>query len=130
MRTVADAIVETIKDAGVHRIYGLPGDFLNGFTDALRRDGTIAWQHVRHEEAAAFAAASDAALTGDLAVCAGSCGPGNTHLVNGWTVSTGRAGPPTTLLRPGFDGGSDDRKDHCAWDRGSTRSSFVSGRRG
>lgn len=83
MRTVADAIVETIKDAGVHRIYGLPGDSLNGFTDALRRDGTIAWQHVRHEEAATFAAASDAALTGDLAVCAGSCGPGNTHLVNG-----------------------------------------------
>jgi len=83
MRTIADLIVETIKDAGVQRIYGLPGDSLNGFTDALRRDGTIAWQHVRHEEAAAFAAAADAALTGELAVCAGSCGPGNTHLING-----------------------------------------------
>ncbi len=83
MRTIADMIVETIKDAGVTRIYGLPGDSLNGFTDALRRDGTIAWQHVRHEEAAAFAAAAEAALTGELAVCAGSCGPGNTHLVNG-----------------------------------------------
>lgn len=83
MSTIADAIVETIKDAGVRRIYGLPGDSLNGFTDALRRDGSIAWQHVRHEEGAAFAAAADAALTGGLAVCAGSCGPGNTHLVNG-----------------------------------------------
>ncbi len=83
MRTAADAIVDTIKEAGVQRIYGLPGDSLNGFTDALRRDGTIAWQHVRHEEGAAFAAAADAALTGGLAVCAGSCGPGNTHLVNG-----------------------------------------------
>lgn len=83
MSTIADTIVETLKDAGVSRIYGLPGDSLNGFTDALRRDGSIAWQHVRHEEAAAFAAAADAALTGDLAVCAGSCGPGNTHLING-----------------------------------------------
>ncbi|MBN8883850.1 pyruvate dehydrogenase (quinone) [Salana multivorans] len=83
MRTIAEDIVEIIKDAGVTRIYGLPGDSLNGFTDALRRDGTIAWQHVRHEEAAAFAAAADAALTGGLAVCAGSCGPGNTHLING-----------------------------------------------
>lgn len=83
MRTIADLIVETIKDAGVSRVYGLPGDSLNGFTDALRRDGTVAWQHVRHEEAAAFAAAADAALTGELAVCAGSCGPGNTHLING-----------------------------------------------
>lgn len=83
MQTIADVIVETIKDAGVERIYGLPGDSLNGFTDALRRDGAIAWQHVRHEEAAAFAAAAEAALTGGLAVCAGSCGPGNTHLING-----------------------------------------------
>jgi len=83
MQTIADTIVSTIKDAGVQRIYGLPGDSLNGFTDALRRDGAIAWQHVRHEEAAAFAAAAEAALTGGLAVCAGSCGPGNTHLING-----------------------------------------------
>src|SRR5271156_3033696 len=81
--TVADLIVETLKNAGVHRVYGLPGDSLNGFTDALRRDGTLAWEHVRHEEAAAFAAAGEAAGTGELAVCAGSCGPGNLHLING-----------------------------------------------
>jgi pyruvate dehydrogenase (quinone) len=83
MPTVADTIVEIIKDAGVKRVYGLPGDSLNGFTDALRRDGGVAWQHVRHEEAAAFAAAAEAALTGEIAVCAGSCGPGNLHLING-----------------------------------------------
>ena len=83
MPTVADTIVEIIEDAGVKRVYGLPGDSLNGFTDALRRNGSVAWQHVRHEEAAAFAAAAEAALTGELAVCAGSCGPGNLHLING-----------------------------------------------
>ncbi|MCU1583116.1 MAG: hypothetical protein QOD27_315 [Microbacteriaceae bacterium] len=83
MTTVADTIVEILEDAGVERIYGLPGDSLNGFTDALRRAGSVAWQHVRHEEAAAFAAAAEAALTGELAVCAGSCGPGNLHLING-----------------------------------------------
>jgi pyruvate dehydrogenase (quinone) len=82
-KTVADVIVETLKNAGVRRVYGLPGDSLNGFTDALRRDGTVTWQHVRHEEAAAFAAAGEAAITGELAVCAGSCGPGNLHLING-----------------------------------------------
>src|SRR5271169_6901775 len=81
--TVADLIVETLKNAGVQRVYGLPGDSLNGFTDALRRDGTLAWEHVRHEEAAAFAAAGEAAVTGELAACAGSCGPGNLHLING-----------------------------------------------
>ncbi len=64
-------------------MYGLPGDSLNGFTDAIRRSGEITWEHVRHEETAAFAAAADAALTGQLAVCAGSCGPGNLHLING-----------------------------------------------
>ena len=67
----------------MRRVYGLPGDSLNGFTDALRRDGGIAWEHVRHEEAAAFAAAGEAAMTGELAVCAASCGPGNLHLING-----------------------------------------------
>lgn len=81
--TVSDLIAETLHQAGVRRIYGLPGDSLNGFTDALRRNGTIAWNHVRHEEAAAFAAAGDAAITGELAVCAASCGPGNLHLING-----------------------------------------------
>src|ERR1700751_3723489 len=81
--TVAEVMVATLKASGVRRVYGIPGDSLNGFTDALRRDGEIAWQHVRHEEAAAFAAAGEAALTGELAVCAGSCGPGNLHLING-----------------------------------------------
>src|SRR6188508_2655307 len=81
--TVAQQLVATLADAGVQRVYGLPGDSLNGFTDALRRDGTLAWVHVRHEEGAAFAASAEAALTGELAVCAASCGPGNTHLVNG-----------------------------------------------
>jgi pyruvate dehydrogenase (quinone) len=83
MSTVADAMLEILKDASVKRVYGIPGDSLNGFTDALRRDGSIAWQHVRHEEAAALAAAAEAALTGELAVCAGSCGPGSIHLING-----------------------------------------------
>ena len=82
-RSVARLIVETIKNAGVQRVYGLPGDSLNGLTDALRHDGEVGWQHVRHEEAAAFAAAGEAAITGQLAVCAGSCGPGNLHLING-----------------------------------------------
>jgi pyruvate dehydrogenase (quinone) len=81
--TISDLIVETLKNAGVRRVYGLPGDSLNGFTDALRRDGTLSWEHVRHEEVAAFAAAGEAAVTGELAVCAGSCGPGNLHLING-----------------------------------------------
>src|SRR5258707_14944435 len=81
--TVADVMVATLKESGVRRVYGIPGDSLNGFTDALRRDGGITWEHVRHEEAAGFAAAAEAALTGELAVCAGSCGPGNLHLING-----------------------------------------------
>ena len=83
MSTVAETIVAHLKASGVRRVYGLPGDSLNGFTDALRRDGSIEWLHVRHEEAAAFAATAEATLTGQLAVCAASCGPGNTHLING-----------------------------------------------
>ena len=83
MPTVAAQMVETLKAVGVRRIYGIVGDSLNGFTDALRRDGTIEWVHVRHEEAAAFAASGEAHTTGALAVCAGSCGPGNLHLING-----------------------------------------------
>jgi pyruvate dehydrogenase (quinone) len=82
-RTVADVVVATLKASGVRRIYGLPGDSLNGLTDALRRDGDLDWQHVRHEEAAAFAAAGEATMTEELAVCAASCGPGNLHLING-----------------------------------------------
>src|SRR5712675_3369377 len=82
-RTVADQMVETLAAAGVERIYGIVGDSLNGFTDALRRHGGMQWLHVRHEEVAAFAAGADAHVTGGLAVCAGSCGPGNLHLING-----------------------------------------------
>src|SRR5580704_18998574 len=82
-KTVADQFVETLAAEGVKRIYGIVGDSLNGFTDALRRHGNIQWLHVRHEEVAAFAAGADAHVTGGLAVCAGSCGPGNLHLING-----------------------------------------------
>src|SRR3984885_2179773 len=81
--TVAEVMVSILKASGGRQVYGIPGDSLNGFTDAMRRDGGIAWQHVRHEEAAAFAAAGEAAMTGRLAVCAASCGPGNLHLING-----------------------------------------------
>ena len=82
-RTVADQFAETLAAAGVKRIYGIVGDSLNGLTDSLRRQGKIEWVHVRHEEAGAFAAGAEAHLTGELAVCAGSCGPGNLHLING-----------------------------------------------
>ena len=83
MATVATQLIAALARSGVRRVYGLPGDSLNGFTDAIRRSKDITWQHVRHEENAAFAAAADAALTSQLAVCAGSCGPGNLHLING-----------------------------------------------
>src|SRR5271169_4566724 len=83
MTTVADQIAESLAAAGVKRIYGIVGDSLNGLTDAIRRQGKIEWLHVRHEEGAAFAAGAEAHLTGKLAVCAGSCGPGNLHLING-----------------------------------------------
>src|ERR1700676_2379456 len=79
---VADQIVETLRAAGVKRIYGIVGDSLNGITDALR-SSDIEWVHVRHEEVAAFAAGAEAHLTGAIAVCAGSCGPGYLHLING-----------------------------------------------
>jgi hypothetical protein len=82
-RTVADQFAETLVAAGVKRIYGIVGDSLNGLTDSIRRQGKIEWVHVRHEEVAAFAAGAEAHLTGELAVCAGSCGPGNMHLING-----------------------------------------------
>ena len=82
-KTVAEQFAEILVAAGVKRIYGIVGDSLNGLTDAIRRQGKIEWIHVRHEEVAAFAAGADAHLTGYLAVCAGSCGPGNLHLING-----------------------------------------------
>ena len=82
-RTLADELIEILAQAGVQRIYGLVGDSLNPVTDALHRSGKIEWVQVRHEETAAFAAGAEAQLTGNLAVCAGSCGPGNLHLING-----------------------------------------------
>ncbi len=82
-KTVADLLVDTLVARGVERIYGVSGDSLNGITDSIRRQGQIRWIHVRHEETAAFAAGAEAHLTGRLAVCAGSCGPGNLHLING-----------------------------------------------
>lgn len=81
--TVSDLFTQTLHLAGVKRIYGVVGDSLNGITESLRRQGTIDWVHVRNEEAGAFAAGAEAQLTGELAVCAGSCGPGNMHLING-----------------------------------------------
>jgi pyruvate dehydrogenase (quinone) len=82
-KTVAEIFVETLVIAGVERVYGVAGDSLNGLTDTIRKTKTIEWVHVRHEEAAAFAAGAEAHLTGKIAVCAGSCGPGNLHLING-----------------------------------------------
>ncbi len=80
---VADLVTEVLARAGVRRIFGVVGDSLNGITESLRKRGDIDWIHTRHEETAAFAAGAEAALTGRLAVCAGSCGPGNLHLING-----------------------------------------------
>ena len=82
-KKVADLLVEVLAKAGVRQIYGVSGDSLNGITDSIRETKQIQWIHVRHEETAAFAAGAEAHLTGRLAVCAGSCGPGNLHLING-----------------------------------------------
>ena len=82
-KQVAELLVETLALAGVKRIYGVAGDSLNGITDAIRKRDDIRWAPMRHEETAAFAAGAEAHLTGRLAVCAGSCGPGNLHLING-----------------------------------------------
>lgn len=83
MTTVADVMVETLRKAGIKRIYGIVGDSLNAITNSLSQQKDIEWIHVRHEEVAAFAAGAEAQLTGELSVCAGSCGPGNLHLING-----------------------------------------------
>jgi pyruvate dehydrogenase (quinone) len=108
MTTVAAHIVDTLAASGVRRVHGLPGDSLNGFTDAIRRSDSVAWEHVRHEETAAFAASGEAALTGELAVCAGSCGPGNLHLING-LYDAQRSGVPVLAVAahiPGSEIGS------------------------
>src|ERR1700681_1502889 len=83
MTTVATHLVESLVQAGVKRIFGVVGDSLNSIVDAVHHNKHIEWVHVRHEEAGAFAASAEAQLTGNLAVCAGSCGPGNLHLING-----------------------------------------------
>src|SRR5246127_2440146 len=96
-RTAVDYMAETLARAGVKRIYGVVGDSLNGFTDALRRLKSIEWLHMRHEEGAAFAAGAEAHVTGELAVCAGSCGPGNLHLING-LFDCQRSGVPVLAI--------------------------------
>src|SRR5215510_1483540 len=82
-KRVADLLVDVLLEAGVQRIYGVSGDSLNGITDSIRSREQIRWIHVRNEEAAEFVAGAEAHLTGKLAVCAGSCGPANLHLING-----------------------------------------------
>ena len=99
---LAEQIIRQLMDAGVERIYGVVGDSLNPIVDAVRRTGGAAkggidWVHVRHEEAAAFAASAEAQLTGRLAVCAGSCGPGNLHLING-LYDANRSGAPVLAI--------------------------------
>lgn len=96
-QTVADQLVELLVEAGVKRVYGIVGDSLNAFTDAIRRNDAIEWVHVHNEEAAAFAASAEAQLTGELAVCAGSCGPGNTHLIQG-VFDAHRLGAPVLAI--------------------------------
>ncbi|WSJ65006.1 pyruvate dehydrogenase [Kitasatospora sp. NBC_01302] len=95
--SVAEQMVEVLRQAGVERVYGVVGDSLNPVVDAIRRTEGISWVHVRNEEAGAFAAAAEAELTGRLAVCAGSCGPGNTHLIQG-LYDAQRSGLPVLAL--------------------------------
>jgi pyruvate dehydrogenase (quinone) len=101
-QTAADQLVEVLVQAGVTRIYGIVGDSLNSFSDAIRRsggsaEGGIDWIHVHNEESAAFAASAEAQVTGKLAVCAGSCGPGNTHLIQG-VFDAHRSGVPVLAI--------------------------------
>ena len=102
MKTVADQFAETLAAAGVKRIYGIVGDSLNGLTDAIRRQAKIEWMHVRYEEVAAFAAGAEAHRTVEFAVCAGSCGPGNLHLIELEQKSTGLPDFGTELNNPNF----------------------------
>ena len=97
MSTVAEQLVHVLLQAGVTRVYGVVGDSLNPFVDAIRRIEGLAWIHVRNEEAGALAAAAEAQLTGRLAVCAGSCGPGNTHLIQG-LYDAHRSGVPVLAI--------------------------------
>ncbi|MFI9553212.1 pyruvate dehydrogenase [Nonomuraea endophytica] len=97
MTTLAEQFVQVLIQSGVERVYGVVGDSLNPIVDAIRRSGSIEWAHVRNEEAGAFAAAAEAQVTGRLAVCAGSCGPGNTHLIQG-LYDAQRSGAPVLAL--------------------------------
>ncbi len=92
-KRVGQVIVEALEEAGVRRCYGIPGDTLNHITDPLRISGKIEWVHVRHEEAGGFAAGADAMLTGQLAACAGTCGPGSLHFINGLFESNRNRAP-------------------------------------
>src|SRR3954469_20935056 len=96
-KTASEYLVEALEKTGVKRVYGVVGDSLNGVSDALRRRKSIDWIHMRHEEGAAFAAGAEAHLTGQLAVCAGSCGPGNLHLING-LFDCQRSGVPVLAI--------------------------------
>jgi pyruvate dehydrogenase (quinone) len=95
--TVAEQLVQMLRDAGVERIYGVVGDSLNPVVDAVRHTEGIEWVHVSNEEGGAFAAAAEAQVTGKLAVCAGSCGPGNTHLLQG-LFDAHRSGAPVLAI--------------------------------
>src|ERR1700721_3476633 len=95
---VADELVRRLAEAGVERIYGVVGDSLNPVTDALRLNNKVKWIHVRHEEAGAFAAGAEAQLTGKLAACGGSCGPGNLHLIKA-PLDANRTNPPVLRMR-------------------------------
>jgi pyruvate dehydrogenase (quinone) len=96
-QTLAEQLIDVLREVGVERIYGVVGDSLNPVVDAIRRAEGIEWVHVRNEEAGALAAAADAELTGRLAVCAGSCGPGNTHLLQG-LYDAHRTGAPVLAI--------------------------------
>ena len=95
--TVAAQLVRMLRDAGARRIYGVVGDSLNPIVDAVRHTEGIEWVHVSNEEGGAFAAAAEAQVTGQLAVCAGSCGPGNTHLLQG-LYDAHRSGAPVVAI--------------------------------
>ncbi len=115
METTADLMADLLVQTGVERIYGVVRDSLNAFTDALRRLKEIQWVHVRHEEGAALAAGAEAHLTGKLAVCAGSCGPGNLHLING-LFDCHRSGVPVLAiasLKPVISGRRDIGNGGC-----------------
>lgn len=96
-KNIADQLVETLEKAGVRRIYAVTGDSLNEVNEAVRKNGKLQWIHVRHEETGAYAAAAEAQLTGQLACCAGSSGPGHVHLVNG-LYDAQRSGAPVLAI--------------------------------